>query len=75
MINFLLKVSWMLKRASLMKTSSINQEPLQQLVLPVMNSVNLLVEEVHEKFSQIFFEAILAISVWTVLMCNDFLLW
>ena len=61
-----------------MKTSSINPIPLKQLVLHVIDGVSLLVEEVHDKISQICFEAILVrislISVWTVLMCNDFLL-
>ena len=69
----------MLKRASLRKNSIINQEPLQQPVLPVRDGVSLLVEEVHDKFSQIFsdtiFMRISVISEKTVLMCNDFLLW
>ena len=47
------------EEASLRKNSSINQEPSKQLVLLVMDGVSLLVEEVHDKFSQIFFEAIL----------------
>ena len=42
-----------------MKTSSINPVPSWQLVLFVTDGVSLLVEEVHDKFSQIFFEAIL----------------
>ena len=67
------------EEASLRKTSSINQEPFLQLVLPVIDGVSLLVEEVHDKFYQLFFEAILVrislISENTVLMCNDFLLW
>ena len=33
--------------------------PLKQLVLLVTNGASLLVEEVHDKFSQIFFESIL----------------
>ena len=70
-------MSWTLKKASLRKTSLINQEPLQYLVLPVIDGVSLLVEEVHDKFSQNFFEAILVrislIFEKTVLMCNDFL--
>ena len=39
-----------------MKTSSINLVPFLQLVLPVMDGVNLLVEEVRDKFSQIISE-------------------
>ena len=31
----------------------------RQLVLPVIDGVSLLVEQIHDKFSQIFFEAIL----------------
>ena len=61
------------------KRSSINPEPRQQLVLPAIDGASLLVEQINDKFSQIFFEALLVrislISVKTVLMCNDFLLW
>ena len=42
-----------------MKTSSINLVPFLQLVLHVIDGVSLLVEDVHDKFSQVFFEAIL----------------
>ena len=69
----------MLKKASRRKNSLINQEPLKQFVLSVIDNVSLLVEQIHDKFSQNIFEAILVrislISVKTVLMCNDFLLW
>ena len=69
----------MLKRAGLRKNSLINQEPLYQFVLPAIDGVSLLVEQSHDKFSRIFFEAILVkislIFVKTVLICNDFLLW
>ena len=41
------------------KRSSINPGPRKQLVLPVMDGVSLLVEQNHDKFSQIFVEAIL----------------
>ena len=39
-------------RASLRKNSFINQEPLWQLVLPVIDGVSLLVEQMHDKLSQ-----------------------
>ena len=46
------------------------------MVLPVIDGVSLLVEQIHDKFSQIFFEATLVrISLISVLTCNDFLLW
>ena len=54
-----LQVSWMLKRTRLRKNSLTNQEPQKQCVLPVINGVSLLVEEVHDKFSHIFFGTIL----------------
>ena len=41
------------------KRSSINPRPRKQLVLLVIDGVSLLVEQTHDKFSQIFFEAIL----------------
>ena len=69
----------MLRRASLRKNSLINQETCKQLVLPVIDGVSLLVEQIHDKFSQILFDANLVrislISVYTVLMRDDFLLW
>ena len=44
-----------------------------------LDKEEVVVEQIHDKFSQIFFEAILVrislISGETVLMCNDFLLW
>ena len=53
------KVSWMLKKESLKKDSLINQEPFQQIVLSVIDCINLLVEEVHDKFSQILVRMLL----------------
>ena len=41
------------------KRSSINPRPRQQLVLPAIDGVSLLVEQIHDKFSQIFFDVIL----------------